>query len=415
ATTAHRAQGMTVDVCHAAITSDTSHEQLYVAATRGRHGNHLWVLVDSDRDVVRDREDLPTAEEILGRVLERKDADRLSAHQVIEDSLREISSLARLGAIFEDAARSATDQWLRPTLSARGMAAAAEDPEWPSLVSRVRETALAGHDVAALVDEAVLMRPIEDAHSTAAVLHWRLGVLGSTPAPRPRGPLASLPPTDGPAMVVARQAGELMRQRWCDLRAALATTSEPPPWAETLGAPPLDPAGESAWLTAATAVTAYRERYEVPQHTPMLGRRPTASRPDAQAAWDHACLQADRYLARRLHHLDDHQLAELDARQQALLDNPPPFDPSELERARKGRDAAPGSARGRILATGDRRGGPATPEQLLVQRLERAAQAHRHWRRAATDAADLRRQIALEQLRRGRAATRTSSVTRAGR
>jgi ATP-dependent exoDNAse (exonuclease V) alpha subunit len=49
ATTAHRAQGMTVDVCHAAVTADTSHEQLYVAATRGRNGNHLWVVVDSDR------------------------------------------------------------------------------------------------------------------------------------------------------------------------------------------------------------------------------------------------------------------------------------------------------------------------------------------------------------------------------
>ncbi|MGI8876397.1 MAG: ATP-dependent DNA helicase [Egibacteraceae bacterium] len=59
ATTAHRAQGMTVDVGHAAVAADTSHEQLYVAATRGRTGNHLWVVVDSDRDVVRDREDLP--------------------------------------------------------------------------------------------------------------------------------------------------------------------------------------------------------------------------------------------------------------------------------------------------------------------------------------------------------------------
>ena len=81
ATTAHRAQGMTVDVCHAAITADTSHEQLYVAATRGRTGNHLWVVVDSDRDVVRDREDLPAPEEILSRVPQRKDPDRLSAHR----------------------------------------------------------------------------------------------------------------------------------------------------------------------------------------------------------------------------------------------------------------------------------------------------------------------------------------------
>jgi len=147
ATTAHRAQGMTVDVCHAAVTAETSHEQLYVAATRGRNGNHLGVVVDSDRDIVRDREDLPAPEEILARVLQRRDPDRLSAHQVIEDSLHEIASLARLGAMFEDAARTATDQWLRETLTARGFFAATDDPQWPSLVSRAREVALAGHDL----------------------------------------------------------------------------------------------------------------------------------------------------------------------------------------------------------------------------------------------------------------------------
>ena len=62
-------------------------------------------------------------------MLARKDVDRLSAHQAVEDSLHEMSSLARLGAIFEDAARSATDQWLRQTLTFRGMGAAADDPE----------------------------------------------------------------------------------------------------------------------------------------------------------------------------------------------------------------------------------------------------------------------------------------------
>jgi conjugative relaxase-like TrwC/TraI family protein len=405
ATTAHRAQGMTVDVSHAAVTADTSHEQLYVAATRGRHGNHLWVVVDSDRDIVREPEDLPAPEEILSRVLQRRDLDRLSAHQVIEGSLLDISSLARLGAIFEDAARTATDQWLRQTLAARGLQATADDRQWPSLVSRTREAALAGHDIAALVEEAIAMRPIRDVHSTAAVLHWRLGVLGSTPAPRSRGPLASLPPTDGPAMVVARQAGELVRQRWRELRATLATTTDPLPWAPALGPWPPDPTEQSAWLTAATAVTAYRERYEVPEHTVMLGPRPAGSRPDARAAWDHAHLQADRYLARRLHDLDDHQLADLDARQHAILDDPPPFDPSELVHARQGADTAGGSPGGWFVAIG-RRATTATPGQLLVQRLERAALAHRDWRGAATHAAATRRQITLE-LQRRRSRTRT--------
>ena len=401
ATTAHRAQGMTVDVCHAAITTDTSHEQLYVAATRGRLGNHLWVVVDSDRDVVRDRDDLPAPEEVLSRVLERPDVDRLSAHQVIEDSLHDISSLARLGAIFEDAARSATDQWLRHTLTERGMAAAIDDPEWPSLIARVRETALAGHDLVALLDEAIVIRPIGDAHSTAAVLHWRLGLLGSTPAPRPRGPLASLPPTNGPATEVAGQAGELIRQRWRDLRASLATTTDPLPSAPALGPRPAGPGQEAAWLTAATAVTAYRERYEVPDHTPMLGPRPAASRPDARAAWGHACLEADRYLARRLSDLDEQELTDLDARQQHIIDNPPPFDPSEVERARQDLGGSGGNRSG---ARPDRRSTCAAghARRLLVQRLESAAQAHRDWRRAATDARAVRRQIALEAARRRR-------------
>jgi hypothetical protein len=263
---------------------------------------------------IGDHDDLPAPEQILSRVLQRKDPDRLSAHQVIADSLHERTCLARLGAIFDDAARTATDQWLRHTLTARGLGAAVDDQQWPSLIARVRETALAGHDPDALVQEAIRMRPIGDARSAAAVLHWRLGVLGATPAPRPRGPLASLPPVAGPAADVARQAGELMQARWRDLRASLAATTEPLPWAPTLGPRPSDPAAQSAWLTAATAVTAYRERYDVPAHTPMLGERPAASRPDARAAWDHACLQADRYLARRLHDLDDQALVELDAR-----------------------------------------------------------------------------------------------------
>ena len=412
ATTAHRAQGMTVDVCHAAITADTSHEQLYVAATRGRHGNHMWVVVDSDRDIVRDSEDLPAPEEILARVLQRKNSDRMSAHQAIGDSLRDTSSLGRLGAIFEDAARAATEEWLERLLAARGMETAANEPEWPSLVSRVREAALAGHDVTALIETAVRMRPVGDAQSLAAVLHWRVGLLASTPAPQGRGPLASLPSTDGPANEVARRVGELMRRRWGDLRMELAATTDALPWAEALGARPQDPVDASAWLTAAVAVTAYRERYETPEHTPMLGPRPTASRPDARAAWDHACLQADRYLSRRLRDLDDQQLEELDARQQAVVNNSPRFDPTELQRARRALAAKRSGAGETMAVAGNRPTPSAIPDTLLIQRLEHVAHAHQQWRRAAADAVAIRREIALELQRRRSTAQRIGPMAR---
>lgn len=254
ATTAHRAQGMTVDVCHAAIPVDATHEQLYVAATRGRAANHLWVITDSDRDVVRDPADLPSAEYVLARVLERRDPNRRSTHQIVDDSLHDMGSLARLGAIFEDAARTATDHWLRQQLIHHGLAGAAGDPQWRTLVTRVRQAALAGYDLATLLGDAVHLRPIEGADSIAAVLDWRIDVLtNNTERLRTRGPLASLPPTEGPVTDVARQACELIRQRWRDLRAALSHTADTLPFAETLGSRPVEPEEASAWLTAATA------------------------------------------------------------------------------------------------------------------------------------------------------------------
>ncbi|MBW3578864.1 MAG: AAA family ATPase [Actinobacteria bacterium] len=398
ATTAHRAQGMTVDVCHAAITADASHEQLYVAATRGRTANHLWVITDSDRDVVRDPDDLPAAEHVLARVLERRDPDRLSTHQTIADSLREMGSLARLGAIFEDAARTATDQLLRQQLSRHGLADAAGGPQWRTLVARVRQAALAGYDVAALVDEAIHLRAMDDADSTAAVIHWRIGVLTDNTTPlRHRGPLASLPPTEGPAIEVARQTGELIRRRWRDLRTALAVTTQALPWAEALGPRPIEPDEASAWLTAATAITAYRERYELPEHTDMLEERPPASRADARAAWDHARLQADRYLSRRLRDLDDDQLTKLDARMAAAIEARPVFDPSELEAARRDLSAIERlSAMPAGTAISDQR----RRLRRRVETLEHARLSHADWRRRAHEAAATRRRVELERRQR---------------
>ena len=43
ASTAHRIQGRTVDTAHALVSAATTREVLYVAATRGRHSNRLYV------------------------------------------------------------------------------------------------------------------------------------------------------------------------------------------------------------------------------------------------------------------------------------------------------------------------------------------------------------------------------------
>jgi conjugative relaxase-like TrwC/TraI family protein len=393
ATTAHRAQGMTVDICHAAMTHATSHEALYVAATRGRDGNHLWVATDTDREVVRDADDLPAPESVLSRILERRDPDRLSVHQAIEESLTEMSGLARLGQVFEDAARTATDEWLGRFLADRGLGEAVDDPEWSTLLTTARQAALAGHDLDALIDDAIAMRSMAGAESVAAVLDWRVGMLADASVPaRHRGPLASLPPKDGPAMEVARQAGGLIRERWRQTRATLAEAAEASlPWAAGLGPQPTEPEERSAWLTAATAITAYRERFEVPAYTPTIGARPSSSRPDARAAWDHARLQTDRYLARRLRHLSDDQLDALDARQQAILDERPRFDPAELRRASEALTT---------IRSVHHTSGQVSALESVTRQPEVVAARHAAWKQDAAEASAIRSQIQLERERR---------------
>ena len=50
ATTAHRAQGCTVQTAHAFVSPTTTREALYVAATRGREVNQLYVDTHYDPD-----------------------------------------------------------------------------------------------------------------------------------------------------------------------------------------------------------------------------------------------------------------------------------------------------------------------------------------------------------------------------
>lgn len=104
---------------------------------------------------------------------------------------------------------------------------------------------------------------------------------------------------------------------------------------------------------------------------------------------------ADRHLARHLHNLKPEELADLAARQRAILDASPSFDPSELDDARRALDAA-----GRVLpmARAHERPSAAERRDRLARRLtlvEARHDAHGQWRAAADDAAQLLRRIAM--------------------
>lgn len=91
ASTVHRAQGITVDTAHALLTEGTGRENAYVAATRGRSANHLY---------------LPSAEHTpaaaLARILATSKAP-ISAHETWLRAADDAVSIAVLAAQYTDA------------------------------------------------------------------------------------------------------------------------------------------------------------------------------------------------------------------------------------------------------------------------------------------------------------------------
>lgn len=81
ASTAHRAQGRTVDTAHAYITMATVREPLYVMATRGRESNRLYVDTARDEPGVTTHRDIIDSDpvDVLRHVLTTSGAER-SAH-----------------------------------------------------------------------------------------------------------------------------------------------------------------------------------------------------------------------------------------------------------------------------------------------------------------------------------------------
>ena len=102
ASTAHRAQGRSVDTAHAMVSPTTTREVLYVSATRGREHNRLYVDThyDPDPQTSHDGTAEPvTAREVLAGVLRNEGAD-VAAHEMIRRAQHEAEGMERLSAEY---------------------------------------------------------------------------------------------------------------------------------------------------------------------------------------------------------------------------------------------------------------------------------------------------------------------------
>ena len=202
ASTVHGAQGITADTCHTVGSGEESRQLIYVAMTRGRYANHIYLTTAGDGDphsvITPDAVLPPTAGDILARVLAR-DAAPISATTTGRDLADPLARLQIAADRYHHALATAAEDRLGPDALA-AIDTAAESyingitraDAYPTLRAHLALLAVDGHDPAdVLIHAAAGSRGLADARDVAAVLDWRLDPTGHRSAGT--GPLPWLP------------------------------------------------------------------------------------------------------------------------------------------------------------------------------------------------------------------------------
>jgi DNA primase catalytic core len=287
ATTVHGAQGVTADTCHTVLTGAEPRQLLYVALSRGRTANHMYLTTVGNGDlhsiVTPAAVTPPTATDLLTDMLARDGAQTSATgarRALVEPAEQLYSAVAR----YADALRFAADHHLGPQTGEKlenaaerlypGLTAAAA---WPTLRGNLALLALTGTDPLPALQAALEERELGSARDPAAVLDWRLHVTG------PPGPLPWLPgvptaltedPNWGPYLAARADHLTARAARVADTAAAM-TPATAPDWAQSLLDPDRDP------LRADLAI--WRAAHGIPHSD----RRPTGPPRPAAAERQH--------------------------------------------------------------------------------------------------------------------------------
>jgi conjugative relaxase-like TrwC/TraI family protein len=296
ATTAHRAQGRTVDSAHAFVSVTTQREVLYVAATRGRESNRLYVdtMYDPDADTQHGLPAERDAGDVLRQVLEARGAD-LSATETIAADWVEQHGIVRMWAEYDTIAGVAQRQRYDDLLTSSCATVATEQVEglrdsaaYGPLLAALREAKALGLDVEQGLPRLVNGRTLSSADVVASVLHGRVDrwIRASSPPRRaaadrivglfPR--LTGITDHDMARALDDRQT--LIEQRAREV--ATTAVEHRQPWAAQLGSPPSDPVRRELWLRRLDTVAAYRERWGITDRTILGTREPTSLEQEAQ-------------------------------------------------------------------------------------------------------------------------------------
>jgi hypothetical protein len=289
ASTAHRAQGRTVDTAHAMVAPLTTREVLYVSATRGKESNRLYVDTHYDPDPQTSHGEAlepMTAKDVLVGVLRNEGAE-VAAHEMIRREQHEAEGMERLSAEYLTLAAEAQAERFDALLARSGLsdddlAAVAASAARGPLFAGLRDAEARGLDVEAALPQLVTGKSLADAVDVAAVLHGRVDRWSQAAGGRRRHTgqlIAGLIPraqgvTDPDLARALTERDHAMEQRALSLaQEAIAGRDN---WVQSLGDPPSTATGRERWLREVSTIAAYRERWNVE------GQRPLGAAPDRE-------------------------------------------------------------------------------------------------------------------------------------
>jgi conjugative relaxase-like TrwC/TraI family protein len=284
ATTAYRSQGRSTDTSHTLVSPSTTREVLYVAATRGRESNMIYVDTSFDPDPATGHDSTAmrySSTEVLAAVLANEGAD-VSAHEALELAQRRVEDFAVLAAEYETLAAVASQQRFDELLERSGLGSdhieqIRQSDSYGPLLAALRDAESGGLDVNRHFPELVAARSFDDAEDPASVMNARVRLWAQSAGSNRRlgvNLVAGLVPravgvTD-PDMARALDEREItMHRRAREL--AERAVAQGQVWVGSLGVPPSDPIARERWMQAVTTVAAYRERWNIPVDHIALG------------------------------------------------------------------------------------------------------------------------------------------------
>ncbi|WP_394252931.1 MobF family relaxase [Arthrobacter pityocampae] len=187
AATVHRAQGATVDTAHAILDERTDRAGAYVAATRGRETNRLYVALGDNNDQA------VTRDSVLSTITANYDRT-LSAHEAVRLEAVRTGDVATLAGVYNEVENAAWEAKTRTiaaeVIGPRTAVQFTSHEAWGAVATHLRAAEAQGLDPAALLAQAAgvtrdstgrgqhadtgHLRGFDGAQDPAAVLAYRL-------------------------------------------------------------------------------------------------------------------------------------------------------------------------------------------------------------------------------------------------